>query len=496
MDYPEYKKRKTEEDLRREIMELRKKVNELEENVSRSRRESDAGKSAEPNGGQETESGDFNGSRETGAVEPNGGRETGVGDFNADISQTEVNDGSKDGQIGKTDDSHPTEKPENDTFNPAEKPENGFHEPAEKHGNGVYDSSERPANGVHNTSRVTEDQSQQTEPVDVPESDNLDTDEEQHASFDDFGDRGQRSKYDSDDEEDFDDEEEEYNEGKPGGRLSAGDLAFRILTGLLIFAICITAVTAVLLATGRLNGVIDNFGNEEEEAGMAESLPDVTPTVRVTLTPTPTPVTEVTETPVPEATATKAPKPTAAPDTSKASGTESKTADAAVMTFKDVDDVVTAKETTNLRNVPSQGEESFIVYILQNGETLKRTGISDEGWSRLEYEGQVVYAMSNLLTTDLTKKDDSKGTGAGDAEVKIQTVFTDVNEQVTPKIEVNLRKLPSVTNPNATVVANVKNGEVFTRTGVNEELGWSRVEYNGQTLYCISSYVETVTPAA
>ncbi|HAV27652.1 MAG TPA: glycoside hydrolase family 25, partial [Lachnospiraceae bacterium] len=79
---------------------------------------------------------------------------------------------------------------------------------------------------------------------------------------------------------------------------------------------------------------------------------------------------------------------------------------------------------------------------------------------------------------------------------EIQTKFVDVNEQVTPKIEVNLRLLPSVTNPKAKIVATVKNGEVFTRTGSNDELGWSRVEYKGQVLYCISSYVEVVSSAA
>ena len=37
------------------------------------------------------------------------------------------------------------------------------------------------------------------------------------------------------------------------------------------------------------------------------------------------------------------------------------------------------------------------------------------------------------------------------------------------------------------VVATAKKGELFTRTGYNTEVGWSRVVYNGQTLYCITS---------
>lgn len=71
----------------------------------------------------------------------------------------------------------------------------------------------------------------------------------------------------------------------------------------------------------------------------------------------------------------------------------------------------------------------------------------------------------------------------------MKTRFTKRDEQVTAKIEVNLRKLPSVTNPDAVVVATLHNGEYATRTGINEDYGWSKVEYNGQTLYCISSYL-------
>ncbi|MDE7428273.1 MAG: glycoside hydrolase family 25, partial [Lachnospiraceae bacterium] len=71
----------------------------------------------------------------------------------------------------------------------------------------------------------------------------------------------------------------------------------------------------------------------------------------------------------------------------------------------------------------------------------------------------------------------------------LKTRFSERNEQVTAKIEVNLMTLPSVTNPDATVAAVLHNGEYVTRTGINEDYGWSRVEYEGQTLYCISSYL-------
>ena len=158
------------------------------------------------------------------------------------------------------------------------------------------------------------------------------------------------------------------------------------------------------------------------------------------------------------------------------------------MVFSPVQETVTAKDATNLRDIPSQGEDSTVMLTLQNGQTATRIGVSDKGWSKLEYNGETYYAISNYLTTDLTVKPQE----VVPEDDGIKTVFTACNEQVTPKIEVNLRTLPSVTNPDATVVVTLKAGEVVTRTGINTDVGWSRVEYNGQTLYCVSSYVYVV----
>lgn len=159
----------------------------------------------------------------------------------------------------------------------------------------------------------------------------------------------------------------------------------------------------------------------------------------------------------------------------------------ALMRFKEVNETVTAKDVTNLRDIPGQGDDSTVLKQLHNGETALRTGISDSGWSRLIMDGQKYYAISNYLTTDL-----SHHTVKAEPDDGIETVFKKVDDQVTPKIEVNLRKLPSVTNPDAVVVATVSAGEVFHRTGINNDHGWSRVEYHGQTLYCVSSYLNVV----
>lgn len=170
---------------------------------------------------------------------------------------------------------------------------------------------------------------------------------------------------------------------------------------------------------------------------------------------------------------------------------EQASADAeALMRFSEVNETVTAKEKVNLRDIPAQGDDSTVLATLSNGDTMTRTGVSDSGWSRLESDGQIYYAVSSYLTADLSYQPaESDGAGSGDG---LKTKFTATGDTVTAKIEVNLRALPSVTNPDAVIVAVLHNGETVTRTGINNEYGWSRVDYNGQTLYCISSYLTVV----
>lgn len=157
----------------------------------------------------------------------------------------------------------------------------------------------------------------------------------------------------------------------------------------------------------------------------------------------------------------------------------------ALMKFTEVNEKVTAKDKTNLRDKPSQGSDSQVKYTLSNGEVAVRTGVSSSGWSRLKLNGKTYYAVSSYLTTDLSYKKPEEEPDDG-----IETVFRAVNDKVTPKDAVNLRTLPSVTNEASKVVAKVLSGEVLIRTGINDELGWSRVEYNGQILYCVSSYLK------
>ena len=157
---------------------------------------------------------------------------------------------------------------------------------------------------------------------------------------------------------------------------------------------------------------------------------------------------------------------------------------AAMFTFEDVNEFVTAKEVTRLRNMPSQEEDCHVLFMLENGEVAQRIAVSTSGWSKLIYNGVICYAVSSYLTTELDPVEETEPDG-------IETQFAPVSDQVTAKVAVNLRKLPSVEHEDAEVIAKLKNGQFAQRIGISDN-GWSKLKYNGIICYAVSSYL-TVT---
>lgn len=149
--------------------------------------------------------------------------------------------------------------------------------------------------------------------------------------------------------------------------------------------------------------------------------------------------------------------------------------------FTEVNETVTAKQETNMRTEPSTLNDASVAGKLVHGDTAVRTGIGHNGWSRIIYNGQTLYAVTSYLTTNM---DDT-----GQQAPPQGPIYTPVNEQVTAKIETNLRTEPS-TSSEDTVVGLLHNGEVLTRTAIGDN-GWSQLDFNGQTVYAVSSYLTT-----
>lgn len=260
-------------------------------------------------------------------------------------------------------------------------------------------------------------------------------------------------------------------------------------------SIIVTLMALVIVAVAAAGAYFLLFKNnedvqkEEAVASMEESSPqdsagpEVTKEPKPTMTPIPAPRESGEENPVGMGQDLEETKPTMMPD--KTATPEPVNVEAGHH-FTEVSETVTAKEATNLRSMPSQGELSKVLLTLYNGQEATRIGVSDSGWSKVIYNGETYYAVSSYLTTDLippTPMPEEDG---------IKTVFTECDEMVAPKIEVNLRTLPSVTNPESLVVVKLPYGTSVRRTGINRDVGWSRVEYEGQVLYCVSSYVFVV----
>lgn len=175
--------------------------------------------------------------------------------------------------------------------------------------------------------------------------------------------------------------------------------------------------------------------------------------------------------------------PSAEPPTAKAPLTDEE------KLYTAVNEQVTAKELTNLRTAATT--KSDIVVALKNGEVATRIGVGKNGWSKLQYNGQTVYAISSYLTTDLGKKDTTQTSGQ-QKDIVAGHEFSPKSDKVTAKEYVNLRVLPTTDSES---VGQLKSGEFIERTAVSNR-GWSRLIYNGQVVYAKTSLLsnEVVTP--
>ena len=116
---------------------------------------------------------------------------------------------------------------------------------------------------------------------------------------------------------------------------------------------------------------------------------------KITPTPTPEPTEapEETATPTPEATA-EADSTAVADPTAQAAATEQTPSGINVQAQ---DATYYAVEGVNLRSDASADAE-FVAGVL-SGESLKCTGICDNGWIRVDYNGQTCYASGDYVST-------------------------------------------------------------------------------------------------
>lgn len=149
-------------------------------------------------------------------------------------------------------------------------------------------------------------------------------------------------------------------------------------------------------------------------------------------------------------------------------------------TFSDVNETVYTTERVNLRKNYSTSSEK--ISTLSKDTKLTRTGISSNGWSRVNYNGQTGYIFSQYLTAKAEAPKEEKP-----QEIKIK----EVKETMYASQNCNLRKSWSTDSEKAGYLTK---GQEITRTGIVEN-GWSRLEYKGNTVYVKSSLISKEKPA-
>ncbi len=116
------------------------------------------------------------------------------------------------------------------------------------------------------------------------------------------------------------------------------------------------------------------------------------------------------------------------------------------VTFKDVNEKMYASQNCNLRK--SWSTDSDKVGYLNEGQEVTRTGVADNGWSRINYNGQVVYVATRLLTSTKPDEDENQNEVTNEVmnEVTNETTNELTEEQKLAEIQEEVGVLPEVGN--------------------------------------------------
>ncbi len=169
--------------------------------------------------------------------------------------------------------------------------------------------------------------------------------------------------------------------------------------------------------------------------------------------------------------------------------------------FQAVNENVYASAAVNVRSSTSAENNENVVGQVKAGTQLVRIGYHTE-WSKVIYNNQECYIKSAYLTTEQSEVET-------DAPVVDSDKFTDVNNQTMyayydddedgvcdENATINLRAEASTS---ATIKYTLPRGTTIVRTGVSYDngtdgAGWSRVVYNGETVYCRNSCLSETNP--
>ncbi len=212
--------------------------------------------------------------------------------------------------------------------------------------------------------------------------------------------------------------------------------------------------------------------------------------------PTPKPTPEPTPTATPEPTAQPTPTPTQAPS----------------YTYTDMDAVMYAKESVNIRSLPSTAGE--VLSALNEGQEVKVTGqCVENGWYRIVYYNSVGYVSGRYLTNEkpaevTTAPSATPEPTAAPTQQPVVTpkpteqptvtptqapkyTYTEMDTVMYAKESVNIRSLPSTAGD---IVSGLNTGQEVKVTGRCVETGWYRVIFYDIVGYVSGGYLVNEKP--
>ena len=159
------------------------------------------------------------------------------------------------------------------------------------------------------------------------------------------------------------------------------------------------------------------------------------------------------------------------------------------VTYTRVNETVYATTTVNVRSGPGSNYE--LLSTMYVGDSIVRTAIGDNGWSKVTYNGKEAYLYSNYVSTKKPVVEETKQEEPKKEETVVSgPVYTKVNETVYSTADVNVRKGPGT---NYDVVKTLSKGDSVTRIGVGDN-GWSKISLNGKEYFIKSNYLSTTKP--
>lgn len=151
---------------------------------------------------------------------------------------------------------------------------------------------------------------------------------------------------------------------------------------------------------------------------------------------------------------------------------------------------ITASNVSDTSENDVTGSKTISVTVKEKPSTNENTTGGNNTSGGNTTGGNTTNTTTGGNTTN-TSSGKTNTTSGGSTSNEYKPTFTTVNETVYATDEVNVRKSYSTSS---TRLGTLSKGDSITRTGKSTDGKWSRVTYNGQTAYMVSSYLSTTKP--